>query len=107
MRNRIAEGFQLLVGRLQPGISVLRSEEHTSELQSPYDIVCRLLLEKKKKLNISITHAYNTDILRKHITLNATGLHSLNTCKHYQDQNKYNHQNNTTNNSTQHKSHNL
>src|SRR6266705_4853054 len=25
-----------------------RSEEHTSELQSPYDIVCRLLLEKKK-----------------------------------------------------------
>src|SRR5207248_9025484 len=25
----------------------IRSEEHTSELQSPYDIVCRLLLEKK------------------------------------------------------------
>src|SRR5207248_10513030 len=30
------------------GVST-RSEEHTSELQSPYDIVCRLLLEKKKK----------------------------------------------------------
>src|SRR5207248_7911605 len=29
--------------------SVVRSEEHTSELQSPYDLVCRLLLEKKKK----------------------------------------------------------
>src|SRR5476649_3061782 len=28
-----------------------RSEEHTSELQSHSDIVCRLLLEKKKKLN--------------------------------------------------------
>src|SRR5207248_7823645 len=28
-----------------------RSEEHTSELQSPYDLVCRLLLEKKKKNN--------------------------------------------------------
>src|SRR6266705_4282634 len=27
----------------------LRSEEHTSELQSPYELVCRLLLEKKKK----------------------------------------------------------
>src|SRR5574340_1297328 len=27
-----------------------RSEEHTSELQSPKDLVCRLLLEKKKKL---------------------------------------------------------
>src|SRR5437867_10182787 len=31
-----------------PGAAVVRSEEHTSELQSPYDIVCRLLLEKKK-----------------------------------------------------------
>src|SRR5258708_12139367 len=30
-----------------------RSEEHTSELQSPDHLVCRLLLEKKKKRNIS------------------------------------------------------
>src|SRR5437867_9836849 len=29
-------------------VAHLRSEEHTSELQSPYDLVCRLLLEKKK-----------------------------------------------------------
>src|SRR5438094_7213388 len=29
-----------------------RSEEHTSELQSPYDLVCRLLLEKKKKTKV-------------------------------------------------------
>src|SRR5207248_7162409 len=29
---------------------VFRSEEHTSELQSPYDLVCRLLLEKKKRI---------------------------------------------------------
>src|SRR2546426_3005742 len=29
----------------------LRSEEHTSELQSPCNLVCRLLLEKKKKNN--------------------------------------------------------
>src|SRR5699024_12317469 len=28
---------------------ILRSEEHTSELQSRFDLVCRLLLEKKKK----------------------------------------------------------
>src|SRR5437867_6298612 len=28
----------------------VRSEEHTSELQSPYDLVCRLLLEKKNDL---------------------------------------------------------
>src|SRR5256885_2861746 len=30
------------------GVSRLRSEEHTSELQSPCNLVCRLLLEKKK-----------------------------------------------------------
>src|SRR5207248_5261940 len=30
------------------GTRIVRSEEHTSELQSPYDLVCRLLLEKKK-----------------------------------------------------------
>src|SRR5207248_9357000 len=30
-----------------------RSEEHTSELQSPYDLVCRLLLEKKKHKHIT------------------------------------------------------
>src|SRR5256885_4490446 len=34
-----------------PGIDV-RSEEHTSELQSPCNLVCRLLLEKKKKHNV-------------------------------------------------------
>src|SRR2546426_11016160 len=30
-----------------------RSEEHTSELQSPCNLVCRLLLEKKKKLDVT------------------------------------------------------
>src|SRR5207248_4094149 len=36
--------------RARPGTRTKqRSEEHTSELQSPYDLVCRLLLEKKKK----------------------------------------------------------
>src|SRR2546426_3499508 len=33
-------------------IEATRSEEHTSELQSPCNLVCRLLLEKKKKNNI-------------------------------------------------------
>src|SRR5437867_9092793 len=32
-------------GDFSAGLAVLRSEEHTSELQSPYDLVCRLLLE--------------------------------------------------------------
>src|SRR5207248_3257272 len=31
-----------------------RSEEHTSELQSPYDLVCRLLLEKKNTTSIAL-----------------------------------------------------
>src|SRR2546426_2937749 len=36
------------------GVTTPRSEEHTSELQSPCNLVCRLLLEKKKK------NKYNT-----------------------------------------------
>src|SRR5699024_11844799 len=32
-----------------PAVATVRSEEHTSELQSRFDLVCRLLLEKKKK----------------------------------------------------------
>src|ERR1022692_5153101 len=40
----------------------LRSEEHTSELQSPCNLVCRLLLEKKKKKTHSSksTRTYGT-----------------------------------------------
>src|SRR5258708_17777540 len=38
----------VLARRHVPGFSVTRSEEHTSELQSPDHLVCRLLLEKKK-----------------------------------------------------------
>src|SRR5256885_3612580 len=34
----------------QGPVSRLRSEEHTSELQSPCNLVCRLLLEKKKSM---------------------------------------------------------
>src|SRR5256885_2937024 len=39
-----------------PGVFAVgdvRSEEHTSELQSPCNLVCRLLLEKKKRLRMS------------------------------------------------------
>src|SRR6266581_9740931 len=37
--------------RSSPTSADSRSEEHTSELQSPVHLVCRLLLEKKKKTN--------------------------------------------------------
>src|SRR5437867_10251081 len=46
-------------GTYGPGAANLcalpRSEEHTSELQSPYDLVCRLLLEKKKTKSTNIS----------------------------------------------------
>src|SRR2546426_8255669 len=35
--------------QVRRGVLRVRSEEHTSELQSPCNLVCRLLLEKKKK----------------------------------------------------------
>src|SRR5438477_9788852 len=40
-----------------------RSEEHTSELQSHVNLVCRLLLEKKKKKNIETTTHTKTNLL--------------------------------------------
>src|SRR5207248_9545352 len=46
LARRVAVGFTRARRRHADGG---RSEEHTSELQSPYDLVCRLLLEKKKK----------------------------------------------------------
>src|SRR5256885_4730924 len=39
--------------RSESTIGITRSEEHTSELQSPCNLVCRLLLEKKKNANTS------------------------------------------------------
>src|SRR5688500_543232 len=39
-----------------------RSEEHTSELQSPCNLVCRLLLEKKKKILYNNKHETMSDI---------------------------------------------
>src|SRR5207249_7002240 len=53
----------------------LRSEEHTSELQSRFDLVCRLLLEKKKKKIYQLTHSTPHTLL---ITLYIT-YHILNT----------------------------
>src|SRR5436309_7441943 len=46
--KRFLKGFRQVLG-------AGRSEEHTSELQSRENLVCRLLLEKKKKNSVSIT----------------------------------------------------
>src|SRR2546430_6754582 len=42
-------------GRVPASMAAVRSEEHTSELQSQSNLVCRLLLEKKKKKHKTIT----------------------------------------------------
>src|SRR5256885_11712651 len=57
VRRRGGQGALLLAGDqvVQPHG---RSEEHTSELQSPCNLVCRLLLEKKKIERSKSQHAY-------------------------------------------------
>src|SRR5688572_31623271 len=56
-RFRAALGFETALHmhhlRGEPDMGHHRSEEHTSELQSQSNLVCRLLLEKKKKTNIN------------------------------------------------------
>src|SRR5437868_7970354 len=52
-----------------------RSEEHTSELQSRFDLVCRLLLEKKKKnkirshSDIGKNQPMSVDLLTAHVNM--------------------------------------
>src|SRR5687768_17896546 len=48
------------IGYLHSGFEKLRSEEHTSELQSRLHLVCRLLLEKKKNQTL-LHHLDNPD----------------------------------------------
>src|SRR5256885_9652163 len=49
----MTDQFPCAVARAAPQRPPMRSEEHTSELQSPCNLVCRLLLEKKKKKHIT------------------------------------------------------
>src|SRR3712207_7068314 len=50
----VADACRCSVLRLVDHIEIVRSEEHTSELQSRQYLVCRLLLEKKKKISKSL-----------------------------------------------------
>src|SRR5438552_9193039 len=54
---------QCVIGRdlkdRAPGGRARRSEEHTSELQSPDHLVCRLLLEKKKTISTGVRSVWN------------------------------------------------
>src|SRR2546426_7820545 len=51
--KRISQAENALSSALQR-LMVVRSEEHTSELQSPCNLVCRLLLEKKKNKHVML-----------------------------------------------------
>src|SRR2546425_8826456 len=53
-QSRHPRRLTLLLPRLSPALRFVRSEEHTSELQSLAYLVCRLLLEKKKYRVISV-----------------------------------------------------
>src|SRR5690349_19859614 len=60
MRVHVDAGHALGLDRRHVTTHTLRSEEHTSELQSRRDLVCRLLLEKKKKKQrITKRHEYS------------------------------------------------
>src|SRR5438067_7176591 len=50
------KSLALAIGCVQTETIASRSEEHTSELQSRFDLVCRLLLEKKNKVRIVDEH---------------------------------------------------
>src|SRR5699024_11817166 len=60
---------------------VIRSEEHTSELQSRFDLVCRLLLEKKNAIRKAMKYDYNLIIL----DLMLPEIDGLEVCKHLRD----------------------
>src|SRR5207249_7630080 len=69
-RSAVDPAFRALQTELHTNAHVLnalvfqRSEEHTSELQSRFDLVCRLLLEKKKKtIAVSIPHYIHLPLL--------------------------------------------
>src|SRR5687768_17862604 len=59
LRSRQSEAGAVLK-RVDALHQTLRSEEHTSELQSRLHLVCRLLLEKKKKKNKTVKRSTTT-----------------------------------------------
>src|SRR5260370_23871041 len=58
LREREALQAVTILGLPPERLHFLRSEEHTSELQSHLNLVCRLLLEKKKEINSELLWSY-------------------------------------------------
>src|SRR2546426_8620785 len=77
-QRRLRVVYRPVVGRVRhigdPARLDARSEEHTSELQSPCNLVCRLLLEKKKEQREQLKHAVpHAPAVLEH--MKATALH--------------------------------
>src|SRR2546430_12983719 len=64
--SAVAWAFTVTGYRWLARCGVDRSEEHTSELQSQSNLVCRLLLEKKKKKYMSQSHAEHIHIINQY-----------------------------------------
>src|SRR2546430_12356028 len=77
---RTTDGHAARTPRMAPRGPTCRSEEHTSELQSQSNLVCRLLLEKKKRIT-NLTLRIRTESTYSHCTLcyriEATPCHAL------------------------------
>src|SRR2546426_6891281 len=60
--------FMIVLGQItDTSVVGIRSEEHTSELQSPCNLVCRLLLEKKKKQHEGASSRVVNERQRHHV----------------------------------------
>src|SRR2546430_6039095 len=71
MDTRRSISFAITIASLDP-VSLVsqqraRSEEHTSELQSQSNLVCRLLLEKKKKNAMLVNHKLADEYRTQHV----------------------------------------
>src|SRR2546430_13595292 len=70
--RRSTVGRRVLVTIRNPDVRDTRSEEHTSELQSQSNLVCRLLLEKKKKNHIPYINKHSSSASTTRTTLYMT-----------------------------------
>src|SRR5438876_7150416 len=65
-RSQVVEQFRIRGTLDYLASRFMRSEEHTSELQSPVHLVCRLLLEKKKTIRL-LPQGFYRNSTQKHI----------------------------------------
>src|SRR5256885_7869041 len=72
LREGMGKMLEDLKSKHRVQVALERSEEHTSELQSPCNLVCRLLLEKKKKKKTNNTYLMQKSTLSRKSTKSST-----------------------------------